>query len=408
MERDEGRTRPILPSAALAIAVAALTMGAGLTLKAACPFDGDARAFCHSDLIERYAPEGMDADRMPFIDPCPTGNSAPCDEYPVLTMLTMRSAAALTHTRDGFFYANVILLAVAGSVAAVASQRLVGARALWFAASPVLALHAFMNWDLLAVAFAGAATHAFLRRRDVVAGALVGAAIAAKFYPILILVGFVAQRWFDRERDAALRLVASAAVVGAAIYVPFLIAAPEGTLTFFRFSSARSPDLDSLWAVACHRLGGSPFPACDLPLGLVNAGSLALFVVGALVVLARARRHDASFARWMAPVALLPLFLLTNKVFSPQFALWMLPWLVIWLRSVWAWVALSLAEIAVFLTRFDWLADFNRAVEARAPLPRGASVAAFELALVARAILLLVVIAAWTRRTRPAVEVRTA
>ena len=38
--------------------------------------------------------------------------------------------------------------------------------ALWFAVAPGLALQAFVNWDLLAVALSAGATLAFVRRRE--------------------------------------------------------------------------------------------------------------------------------------------------------------------------------------------------------------------------------------------------
>ena len=53
--------------------------------------------------------------------------------------------------------------------------------------SPLLFVHAFTNWDLLAVALATLGMWAWARRRPVLAGVLLGLGVAAKLYPVLIL-----------------------------------------------------------------------------------------------------------------------------------------------------------------------------------------------------------------------------
>ena len=45
-------------------------------------------------------------------------------------------------------------------------------------------------------------------------------------------------------------------------------------------------------------------------------------------------------------------FLLFNKVYSPQYSLWLLPWFALAVPSWWAFVAFELADVGVFVTRF--------------------------------------------------------
>ena len=61
---------------------------------------------------------------------------------------------------------NALLLSICAAVAAGCLYVMDARRALWFALAPTLAVQAFVNWDLLAVALAVAATLAFFRRRD--------------------------------------------------------------------------------------------------------------------------------------------------------------------------------------------------------------------------------------------------
>ena len=64
------------------------------------------------------------------------------------------------------------------------------------AAAPLLAFHAFTNWDLLAVAFAAGGLLAWSKTAPAIAGILIGFGAATKAYPLLMLValGLLAYR----------------------------------------------------------------------------------------------------------------------------------------------------------------------------------------------------------------------
>ena len=124
-------------------------------------------------------------------------------------------------------------------------------RALWFALAPTLALQAFVNWDLLAVALATAATLAFFRRRDGWAGVLIGLGVAAKLYPGLLLVPFAAERLRGRQPDRAILLWWSAGAAWLAVNLPFAATGLSGWWEFFRFNGARPADWDSAWYLLC-------------------------------------------------------------------------------------------------------------------------------------------------------------
>ena len=53
--------------------------------------------------------------------------------------------------------------------------------------SPLLIVHAFTNWDLLAIGMTAGAMVAWARGRPVLAGALIGLGTATKLYPVLLL-----------------------------------------------------------------------------------------------------------------------------------------------------------------------------------------------------------------------------
>ena len=186
--------------------------------------------------------EQLAGNRLPFLQPClETGGQ--CDEYPVLTMYFMRVAAWVGgSTIGGFFTANVLLLWVCAAAIATFLYML-GGKALWFALAPTLLIYGFMNWDLLAVAFATGALVAFARRRDGLAGVLLGLGAAAKFYPAMLAIPLIAQRLHDREPDSAIRIGWATAGTWLLVNLPFAVASPSSWSTFFRFNSTRPAGL---------------------------------------------------------------------------------------------------------------------------------------------------------------------
>ena len=111
-----------------------------------------------------------------------------------------------------------------------------------------------MNWDLLAVAFATAATLAFFRRRDGWAGVLIGLGAAAKFYPALLLVPFAANGCRTRAGSRRPAPVVVGRATWIAVNLPVRDRRARAWWEFFRFNGARGADFDSLWYLACRHL----------------------------------------------------------------------------------------------------------------------------------------------------------
>ena len=82
----------------------------------------------------------------------------------------------------GFFI--VFLLAL---VAPVRAQRRRPWDAMFVAASPMVALAAFINWDMLAVGCVAGALWAWSTRRPIWAGVFIGLGAATKLYPLFLL-----------------------------------------------------------------------------------------------------------------------------------------------------------------------------------------------------------------------------
>jgi hypothetical protein len=362
-----------------------VTLAAGYLLKLPC-LSGDWRdgrpydRLCYSDVVALYGStdrdRGLVEDRLPYVD----GRN----EYPVLSGLAMWAAAVPARSYPSFFQWTALLLIASAVVTAWALHRLTGGRALLFALAPTLGLYAFINWDLLAVALATLATAAFLKRRETTTGGLLGLGAAAKLYPALLVVPFALDRDRAGQRSGVLRLVLAAVAAWLAVNLPFAVAAPERWSEFYRFNAARPPDFDSPWFLIGYHLD------FEWPPGTVNALSLVAFLAVAGGTWLAVSRRRPWFPAWSFGFPLLVAFLLTNKVYSPQYGLWLLPWFALTLPDLRLFVAFQVAEVAVFVTRFQW---FARLLDVGPGLPFGA----LEVAVAFRAIVLVACVVAWVR-----------
>ncbi|MGH2693048.1 MAG: glycosyltransferase family 87 protein [Actinomycetota bacterium] len=375
------------PSRGLALVLVAtfITLALGWALRAPCLGSwADGRQYnrlCYSDIAALYGSgdrdRGLSEDRVPYLD----GEN----EYPVLTGLSMWVAALPATSYPTFFNWTALLMAAAALATAAVLHRLGGPRALLFALAPTLAIYAFVNWDLLAVALATGATLAYLRRWDTGAGVLLGLGAAAKLYPALLVVPFALGRLRDGSRAGAARLLGWAAGTWAIVNLPFALLGFERWSEFFRFNAARPADWDSLWFIASRQLGF----VWDME--VVNALAAAVFLAAAAGLWIRYGRRLAPGDVWRFAFPLLVAFLLTSKVFSPQYGLWLLPWFALVLPDLRLFVAFQLADVAVFVTRFQFFARLEGIGEG---LPQWS----FELAVLARAVVLVLCVTAWTRQ----------
>jgi uncharacterized membrane protein len=370
------------------LAVTAVTMAVGWLVKSPCLGSwSDGRQYnrlCYSDVAALYASEdrdrGLDEGRVPYVD----GEN----EYPVLTGVAMWVAALPATSYASFFNWTALLLTALALVTAAVIHRMVGLRALYFAAAPTLAIYGLMNWDLVAVALATLATAAFLRDRDIASGGLLGTGAAAKLYPALFTIPFALDRYRAGRRDEGGRLVVAAVVAWVAVNLPFAILGFDRWSEFFRFNGARGADWDSLWYLAARRLGFT----WDAP--LLNILTATTLILLAVVVWRLRENRDPRFPAWTFAFPLLVLFLLTGKVYSPQYGVWLLPWFALTLPDLRLFAAFQLADAAVFVTRFQFFARYG-------DLGTGLPFWSFEVAILIRAAILVACVVAWIRGHQP-------
>lgn len=387
----DARVKHAARAVSLAVVLACVvgTMAVGALSKAPCAsgqYDGrQYRWLCYTDIVPLVGTEQLAGGRLPFLEEC-VESEHNCDEYPVLTMYLMRVTAWIGGTGyTAFYWANVVVLTGFAAAAATFLWMLAGRRALWFALAPTLAIYGVVNWDLAAVALATGAYAAFAARRDGLAGVLLGLGGATKLYPLFLLLPLFLQGVQDREPDRSVRVLWWTVGSWVAVNLPFAVLAPRGWIEFFRFNSERIPDFDSLWYLACRYVPG----AC-VSTNEVNMGSAVAFGLIVAVVWRFKAHRNPGFPRWTLGLPILIAFLLTNKVYSPQYGLWLLPWFALVGPDLRRFVAFELADIAVFVTRFSFFGTLTGVMETPQQWW-------FEVAVLLRAAVLIWCLVGWIR-----------
>jgi uncharacterized membrane protein len=347
----------------LVLAACLVTLGGGFLLKAQClqPWADwhQYESLCYNDLQPLWEPRGVAANIFPYVHGALEDGSLVdgAIEYPVATGVFMWFGGLFVDSSNEYLVVSALLLAPFGFVTAYLLTRMAGRRALLWAAAPALVLYAFHNWDLLVVAAAAAGLYWWWRGRPVVAAAFLGLGGALKFYPLFFLAPLALALAARGNRRAALASFGTGAGVFAAINLPFVIANFDGWWATFEFHRLRGPNFDNIWNI-------TDFGPIAMPvLSPSELNLLTTVLTGAFFVLALwvgwKRRVDepSGYPVFAVSAALLAAFLLFNKVHSPQYTLWILPFFVVTNVHIGWWVAYSAVDLAVYVGTFRFFFD---------------------------------------------------
>jgi uncharacterized membrane protein len=324
--------------------------------------------FCYTDVLALYYAEGLSDGQVPYVHHAV--------EYPVLTGLLMGVIGLPVHTygqahpgaKPGqtFYDLNALVLGAFGVVTVgmiLAMRRRRPWDAAMFALAPALFLSATVNWDLLAVGLTALFGYAWSRRRPVLAGVLLGLAVAAKFYPLLLvgplfLLAVRTNRW--RHLTAT---VGTAAATWLAVNLPVWAGYADNWRQFFHLNRVRGIDWGTLWYIGEHfpRGGGqyglAPFQYLNRSAehGELNLAYLGLFVLLCAGIAAVALLAPRRPRLWQLAFLVVASFLVVGKVWSQQYVLWLIP-LAVLARPRWgAFIAWQAAEVCYFFAFYGEL-----------------------------------------------------
>ncbi|GEM_PF-241955 len=272
-------------------------------------------------------------------------------DQPVVTGAVMALLGGLTGTgsvagtQRTYFYlwavlAMVLLMATAW-LSAASRPRTAGIAAA-VALSPLVITTVMVGPDIVGVALLAAGMWAWARRRPVLAGALLGAAVMARTYPLLVLVALVLLAVRSGRPDRLRGLLGAAALVVAVLALVFGVAHHQTLTAAYTSWWSSPPGFGSPWFVP--QIISSQGPAASVPpffrqvaqfLEAVLAHPVApgvatafavvgvVLALGAGFVLALGARRRPSWAE--VALVMVGIALVTGKSVPVQASLWLLP-----------------------------------------------------------------------------------
>jgi hypothetical protein len=309
-------------------------------------------------------------------------------EYPPLAVSPMVLPQFLAGGEGGmeayrwlFLLQNTLIsCAVAAALAWLALRR-------WASGSPsrVLAAYALLvvavaplvAWriDIFVGLFVMLAVLATVKDRPALAGLALGLGALAKVYPAFLLPVFLVRHLARREALAAVRMLTGFLLAVALVMVPLVVVGGRAALYFVDWQQARGVEIESVVSgvvLFAHLVFGADAAAnhafnswqISSPLVDVLASPLPILMLVLLALLFAAafvgfraehqteppRQGDLLSACLMA---VLLVVILTNKVFSPQYLVWLIPLAA--LRPIREAVLLALIgglTLAIFI--FNW------------------------------------------------------
>jgi hypothetical protein len=195
------------------------------------------------------------------------------------------------------------------------------------------------RFDLWPTLLAIGAVAAAARERSVVSGALLGLGFAAKLWPAVLLPLVAVHLWRRRGRAAAVALLAAFLLVAAACFLPFAVLAPQGLHATFSDQLGRPLQIESLGAgalMAAEHLGLRPLTTVNSHgaqalsgrgAGLAADLSTVLEILAVVAVwwLYAVRGRTDGEGLLLAAAAVVSALVAFDKVLSPQYLIWLVP-----------------------------------------------------------------------------------
>lgn len=267
-------------------------------------------------------------------------------EYPVIIGFFIQLAGALGKNKIIYYLATVILLGAAAVLATYFLYRLIpdgNKNRLWryWIFAPSFLVFAVYNWDIPAILFAVAAFYFMQKDRYYLAAFFIALGASTKFFPVLFLLPLLLKR---REISEWLKIGGIFGGTTLLLNGYFMIYHYDFWSYFFQLNATRGPNPDSIWTIIRYFIW--PFE-----IGQINAISLILFSASLFYLLWTRRKESPVKLCFIAVL----LFLLFNKVFSPQYILWLLPFFVILNPPAAGWFyGLELANLAALYSILPW------------------------------------------------------
>ena len=306
---------------------------------------------CYSDLPALFEARGLVNHSWPYSS---ASNSV---EYPPLTGVVMWASAVITprgfNADKYYFLINIFLIAALFVGTSVIVSKINPNKWYLLPLLPAVIAAMYINWDLWAVITMVAAIFWFDRKRYGLSAIALSISIATKFFPVVLLIPIAILFVRQKEIRNGLKYLSWTTLLWLTINLPFAITTPTGWWRFFKLNGDRPADLGSLWQA---------LNIFNLNPPHINFYWIALFLLGSLLVAGRLLQGVSTPTLAQIAFIFVALFTALNKVYSPQYVLWLAPLGVIALvnnrdrAAFWVWQG---SEALYHFAIWEYLATYG-------------------------------------------------
>lgn len=294
-------------------------------------------SFCYNDIVPLYGGRGLDQPGFVYAYSWVEGDLTRYMEYPVLAGLFQGLMGWIARNTyglvDGFlpgagwyFYLTAFVLAIMWVFTIRMVAELAGNR-IWdtvlVAASPLIIMHAFTNWDIPSIMFLVAALLLARNKRFLWAGVMIGVGTAFKLWPLFVLGAYLVVAIRKRSFVPFCKMLGTAVASWLAVNLPVMVAYPDAWGEFTRLNSDRGWEWTTIYAVFSRMTGWSGFDTGEGAPQILNAVTFILFAAACLAILVLGLKAPRTPRIAELLFLIVAFFLLFNKVWSPQYSLWL-------------------------------------------------------------------------------------
>jgi uncharacterized membrane protein len=167
-----------------------------------------------------------------------------------------------------------------------------------------------------AVITAIAAIYWFDRKLYGLSASALAISIATKFFPVVLLLPIFIIFLRRRELRIFIKYLIQVVVLWTLINLPFALTTPTGWWRFFKLNTERPADLGSLWQA---------LNIFNINLANINIFWISLFAIGSMAITIYLLRSPGIPPLAQIAFIFVALFTALNKVYSPQYVLWLAP-----------------------------------------------------------------------------------
>lgn len=289
-------------------------------------------AFAHynySDILSLWLSRGLYLHRIPYIS-----NRI---EYPVLTGLFMWIAAWFP-SYSGYFIASAVAIALSILISFNYLYKLINHWAWLYLLCPMLYSYELLNWDYFAICFLIIGIYYANQENFFKSGLFFSLGTFAKLFPVFFAFYYFLSFSFTRQKRQRNDLLKGFFLSAIIANIFFIFPNISNWLYFYTFN-LRRPGPSSFLSMF--------YPVAKLPEILTELSSIIVPIFGFILSVWLLKKSPAQVLEVSG--LFLTIFLIGNKVFSPQYIVWVYVVLLILRAPIWLLISIAVGGLIDFI-----------------------------------------------------------